>query len=92
MDCFTKRKEVDVFSEGIPKRKYTKPLGWARFMLASTPRAEAQNIWKTYHVAYHGTIVDAVRPILDAGGLLLPGTNLQNPVGNGYSKGEGNNS
>ncbi len=58
---------------GTDSRVYTKPFGWCKYVLRTPPRAEELNVFEQWNVAYHGTVVSAVRPILDSGMLMLPG-------------------
>ena len=43
------------------------------FAFRVPPVAEARNVFKQWHVAFHGTGPQNVRKILDTGGLVMPG-------------------
>ncbi|XP_071805443.1 neuralized-like protein 4 isoform X2 [Asterias amurensis] len=59
--------------QGDPLQRYTRPFGWCKFAIKLHCRAETLNVFDMWHMAYHGTVLGAVRKILDSGMLLLPG-------------------
>ncbi|XP_035698644.1 neuralized-like protein 4 [Branchiostoma floridae] len=71
--CHNKRGEKDVYTRGDPPMKYVLPIGWCRFSLKVPPKAKAQNVFKKWHVCFHGTDSTAVDSILGCGDLLMPG-------------------
>ena len=74
VDCHGKRNESHFHSEGLGSQNvYTKPIGWGRIMLQLPPRAQSLKIFPDWNVAYHGTTIDSVIPILNSGMLLIPG-------------------
>ena len=72
-NCCKLRSEDFHGTAGTDNRVYTKPFGWCKYVLRTPPRAEELNIFEQWNVAYHGTVISAVRPILDSGMLMLPG-------------------
>ena len=43
------------------------------FLSRVPPHANAQNTFKDWHVAFHGTAPEKVRSVLDTGGLVVHG-------------------
>lgn len=50
------------------------------FLLRTPPRAESLKVNEKWHVAFHGTSVVNVLPILNNGELLLPGTCCEHSI------------
>lgn len=73
--CHTRRGDAEVFRRGDPSKRYALPLGWCRMSLHVPARA-APDIWDKYHIAYHGTKVSAVAPILHEGRLSFQGATV----------------
>ncbi|XP_070568214.1 neuralized-like protein 4 isoform X1 [Ptychodera flava] len=69
--CHKHRGDKEVYPRGIPPTKYVLPLGWARFSLRIL-KHKLYSLANDWHVAFHGTLVENVMPILDAGMLLCP--------------------
>jgi len=67
-----------VHIRGNPPSKYVLPTGWCRVGIkVSDGIANANNIWKGWHVSFHGTTHAAIPSILAHGGsLLFPGDKL----------------
>ncbi len=73
--------------QGDPLQRYTRPFGWCKFAIKLHCRAETLNVFDMWHMAYHGTVLGAVRKILDSGMLLLPGKNLPSTASDSSSDG-----
>ncbi|XP_077984774.1 neuralized-like protein 4 [Glandiceps talaboti] len=71
--CHEGRGDKLYYTRGKPSKDYGVPIGWCRFALKTPPKAEALQAFSKWHVAFHGTRIDAVKPILDTGELLMPG-------------------
>ncbi|XP_070554471.1 neuralized-like protein 4 [Ptychodera flava] len=71
--CLIARGDDPYYRRGKPPKLYGVPIGWCRFALRVEARANALNVFKNWHVGYHGTVLNSVRPILDCGSLLMPG-------------------
>ncbi|XP_077976900.1 neuralized-like protein 4 [Glandiceps talaboti] len=72
--CHTARGDRKVYQRGVPPAKYVLPLGWARISLqVQKHKIEGLKADTNWHVAFHGTDPELVKPILDAGMLLCPG-------------------
>ncbi|XP_006816695.1 neuralized-like protein 4 [Saccoglossus kowalevskii] len=74
--CHTARGDDLYYTRGQPGKSYGVPVGWCRFALKVPDRAHALDVFKTWHVAFHGTRMDAVKPILECGDLLMPGDTI----------------
>lgn len=48
------------------------------YRLTFGPQADRHRSFERWHKAYHGTSPGRVRPILDNGGLMLPGKSYKN--------------
>ncbi|XP_062501122.1 ankyrin repeat domain-containing protein 17-like isoform X2 [Corticium candelabrum] len=62
-----------IILRGKPAKPYAIPRGWVRFAITVDSRLNADEIFDSYHVAFHGTSAGAVKSILESGQLLLPG-------------------
>ncbi|CAH1250762.1 NEURL4 [Branchiostoma lanceolatum] len=73
--CHTDRGESDSYSRGNPKKKYAVPVGWGRFGLNTNKVSEDKevNVFANWHRAYHGTVPNVVKKILQTSQLLMPG-------------------
>ncbi|XP_014669095.1 PREDICTED: neuralized-like protein 4 [Priapulus caudatus] len=71
--CYRARGDEPYFKGGNPPKDYGIPFGWCRFALRIAPRFENMMVSESWHMAFHGTRLGAVRRILDHGELLLPG-------------------
>mmetsp|Transcript_145432 Transcript_145432/g.451093 ORF Transcript_145432/g.451093 Transcript_145432/m.451093 type:complete len:372 (+) Transcript_145432:94-1209(+) len=75
--CFCRRCEPNagrLFHRGQPPERYVLPENWCRFGVAVNERfAEAEDVWSTWHVGFHGTSDGHLAAILRHGQLLLPG-------------------
>ncbi|XP_077997139.1 protein mono-ADP-ribosyltransferase PARP14-like [Glandiceps talaboti] len=73
-DCHKSRGDKLVTNRGQPPAKYSLPIGWARFALdVSKHRLQTLRVNEKWHVAFHGTDVKSIAPIIDNATLLLPG-------------------
>ncbi|XP_070553265.1 neuralized-like protein 4 [Ptychodera flava] len=71
--CHTGRGDKLYYTRGQPAKDYGVPVGWCRHALKVHDRAHALDVFKKWHIAFHGTRLDAVKPILECGDLLMPG-------------------
>lgn len=73
--CYCSRCYQGALTElrGYPSKPYGIPLGWVRFGLKLDSRLDSDEIFATYHVAFHGTSAAAAKSIVEGGMLLLPG-------------------
>ncbi|XP_070553369.1 uncharacterized protein [Ptychodera flava] len=71
--CHGNRGDDMYCARGQPPKLFGVPIGWCRFALKTAPKAKALNVFKEWHVAFHGTRLEAVKPILETGELLMPG-------------------
>ncbi|XP_077984436.1 uncharacterized protein LOC144439061 [Glandiceps talaboti] len=71
--CLMGRGDELYYLRGDPPKYYGLPIGWCRFALQVPGRAHALQVFRKWHVAFHGTVVGAIEPILECGDLLLPG-------------------
>ncbi|XP_002740437.1 neuralized-like protein 4 [Saccoglossus kowalevskii] len=71
--CHCARGDKLYYARGNPAKDYGVPMGWCRFALKVPERAKALEVFEKWHVAFHGTTVRAVKPILEGGDLLFPG-------------------
>jgi hypothetical protein len=71
--CARARGEAPVYARGEPPRKCVMPIGWARVGMKLPPHAHGSDIMRTYHVAYHGTSMSALVPVLKTGRLAKAG-------------------
>ncbi|XP_070552398.1 uncharacterized protein [Ptychodera flava] len=71
--CHIERGDELYYSRGLPPKDYGLPIGWCRFAIQVPARVAPLNVFHKWHVAFHGTRPDAVRPILECGDLLMPG-------------------
>ena len=65
----------EYYSRGKPLKRYVMPLGWCGFGILIDPRFDKEDIeqiFATYHVAYHGTTLHVVNQIIRTG-FALPG-------------------
>ncbi|CAF2267084.1 unnamed protein product [Rotaria magnacalcarata] len=64
-----------VYSRGIPPSRYAIPIGWVRIGLkVHEGIAESNEIFKKWHISYHGTTANNIEPIFRGGlHLLKPG-------------------
>ncbi|XP_043932154.1 neuralized-like protein 4 [Protopterus annectens] len=94
--CHKLRGDEAYYKRGDPPRDYAVPFGWCRFALRVNPRCDVVNVYKKWHMAYHGTCVGALRRILDQGEIMSGSTSLFNSkqmkadLQNGYSEPEEN--
>jgi hypothetical protein len=72
-DCYDTDSLPRVKRKGSPAQEYTVPTGWTKFGLHVPKRAELLDMWRDWHVCYHGTPVDSVADILDCGQLMIRG-------------------
>ncbi|XP_068725548.1 neuralized-like protein 4 [Montipora capricornis] len=72
-ECHGARGDKLYYSRGTPAKDYGIPIGWCRFGLKVHHRAQALGVFNKWHVAFHGTRVDSINPILECGDLLIPG-------------------
>ncbi|XP_077985932.1 neuralized-like protein 4 [Glandiceps talaboti] len=75
--CHQHRGDKSCYMRGSPAKTYGVPIGWCRFGLKVPPRAEALNVFDSWHVAFHGTTEKALIYILETGDLLMPGDTLK---------------
>ena len=75
LECVKSRGDLETYTRGKPPKKYAIPLGWVRFGLKTdAAKCEMNNVWKEWHVAFHGTTKEIVPKIFKAGlQLLKPG-------------------
>lgn len=73
--CHEKRGDKDVYKRGKPSKTYCVPVGWCRFGIQGNDgMMAANNVFESWHVAYHGTRFGNLSRILEGGGrLLIPG-------------------
>lgn len=72
MRCVKEKGLSSSFEVGIPKRRYASPSGFVRFGLKiNLAVAAVHNIFKNWHVTYHGTTFPNLKPIFDGGLVLL---------------------
>ncbi|XP_070553198.1 neuralized-like protein 4 [Ptychodera flava] len=74
--CHNDRGDKLYYARGQPAKDYGVPIGWCRFALEVPPQAKAEDVFNKWHVAFHGTKIDAVASILKHGYLLMPGDYL----------------
>ncbi|XP_070567161.1 neuralized-like protein 4 [Ptychodera flava] len=72
--CVHNRGDGKYYTRGRPPSKYALPIGWARFAL-DVPQHKLSGLRadRDWHVAFHGTTVDSVKPIIDSGILHMAG-------------------
>ncbi|XP_077984772.1 neuralized-like protein 4 [Glandiceps talaboti] len=71
--CHEDRGDKLYYARGQPAKDYGVPIGWCRFALKTHPKADALQVFQKWHVAFHGTTINAVNSILNTGDLLMPG-------------------
>ncbi|XP_070553384.1 neuralized-like protein 4 isoform X2 [Ptychodera flava] len=71
--CHNDRGDKLYYARGQPAKDYGVPFGWCRFALKTPPKASALDVFKKWHVAFHGTRLESVKPILETGEFLMPG-------------------
>eukprot|EP01084_Bolivina_argentea_P138660 244075_1 len=69
--CHKARKDKIVYSRGDPSKRYGLPIGWCRLGL-DTPVGfcKLNEVWKKWHVGFHGTTKETV-PLIFKGRLIL---------------------
>ena len=73
--CMARRKDSDFYFRGSPPKPYILPRGFAGFGVAhSVAQSESLHVYRDWHVCYHGVNADSCASILEAGGLLFPGS------------------
>ncbi|XP_070553377.1 neuralized-like protein 4 [Ptychodera flava] len=72
-NCHNDRGDKLYYGRGQPAKDYGVPFGWCRFALQTPNRALALDVFNKWHVAFHGTRLESVKPILENGGFLIPG-------------------
>ncbi|XP_070567241.1 neuralized-like protein 4 [Ptychodera flava] len=73
-DCHERSGRPNAYRTGNPEQNAVHQIGWARFELdVHDHKIVYMKIHQKWHVAFHGTEADTVKPILDANMLLLPG-------------------
>nr|XP_014345078.1 PREDICTED: neuralized-like protein 4 [Latimeria chalumnae] len=94
--CHKLRGDEAYYKRGEPPRDYALPFGWCRFALRVNPRCDVTNVYKKWHIAYHGTSVGTLRQILDQGQLVSDNTSIfsskqvKAEIPNGYNDPEEN--
>ena len=70
--CHTQRGDAASYSRGDPPATYAMPVGFSRLGI-DVPKAfsEEHNVFKMWHVSYHGTRSDSLVPIFKGGLRLL---------------------
>eukprot|EP01084_Bolivina_argentea_P068250 124207_1 len=73
--CHATRGDKLIYQRGDPPKNYALPVGWVRLGLqVDKTKTAMNNVWKEWHVAYHGTKKDIIPQIFKAGlHLLKPG-------------------
>ncbi|XP_070553381.1 uncharacterized protein [Ptychodera flava] len=71
--CHNDRGDKLYYTRGQPAKDYGVPFGWCRFALKTPPKASALDVFNKWHVAFHGTRLQSVKPILETGDFLMPG-------------------
>eukprot|EP01084_Bolivina_argentea_P274693 468255_1 len=74
-ECCNYRKDKVIYNRGKPPKPYVLPIGWVRFgLVVDKGKCKMNNVWADWHVAYHGTSVEATKAIFKSGlQLLKPG-------------------
>lgn len=77
--CHSMRGDTDHYTRGTPRNIYVLPRGWRRFGIdISVPDdITADQVWKNWHVAFHGTSLASVESIWRVG-LKMPGETMWN--------------
>ncbi|XP_069042671.1 neuralized-like protein 4 isoform X2 [Lepisosteus oculatus] len=89
--CHKLRGDEAYYKRGEPPKDYALPFGWCRFALRINPRCEVANVFKKWHIAYHGTTVGSLRRTLDHSQLvsgsasIFSVTQTKTEAQNGYS-------
>eukprot|EP01084_Bolivina_argentea_P153165 267073_1 len=73
--CHKERNDKDTYCRGKPPSRYEIPIGWVRFGIKVNQEfVKKHDVFKIWHVSYHGTKQETLKPIFDSGcKLLLPG-------------------
>ncbi|CAF3412966.1 unnamed protein product [Rotaria socialis] len=73
--CHKMSGNKSMYSRGIPPSRYAIPIGWVRIGLkVHEGLAESNEIFKKWHISYHGTTANSIEPIFRGGlHLLKPG-------------------
>eukprot|EP01084_Bolivina_argentea_P284464 487544_1 len=90
LKCHNNRKDKLIYRRGEPPMKYGIPVGFARFGLkVDKGFCEMNNVFKSYHSAYHGTTMENVTGIfkgklmlLKPGDTVIGGSKLE--IGTGH--------
>eukprot|EP00698_Gefionella_okellyi_P012571 TRINITY_DN3396_c0_g2_i1.p1 TRINITY_DN3396_c0_g2~~TRINITY_DN3396_c0_g2_i1.p1 ORF type:complete len:429 (-),score=54.56 TRINITY_DN3396_c0_g2_i1:96-1382(-) len=71
--CMRHRNDDPTALRGEPLGTYVLPKGWCRIGLPINPQRLAMHIFDDWHVAFHGTVVEALQSIIQTGFLAHPG-------------------
>ncbi|XP_035660912.1 zinc finger protein 233-like [Branchiostoma floridae] len=80
--CHERRGDIEIYQRGNPPKPYVLPLGWSRFALqvplpqVKLPRGGTVAAFDRWHICFHGTLRDNIKPILETGGLRRPGDDI----------------
>eukprot|EP01084_Bolivina_argentea_P283826 486207_1 len=70
--CHSNRGDAKYYWRGNPKKKYALPIGWVRVGLkVNEGKCMINNVWKDWHVAFHGCSKQSVWEIFRSGLHLL---------------------
>ena len=73
-DCIDGLGDLDVYDRGIPPKKYAIPTGWVKFgVQVHSGFEKTHDVFKNWHIAFHGTRCTNMKEIVEGMQLLKPG-------------------